>query len=61
MRGGSAYHVLQMVEHVTSPPLPLEAVVSQVRAEMRRRAGDESLRSYLDQLRADAEVRLPAR
>ena len=61
VRGGSAYHVLQMVEHVTSPPLPLEAVVSQVRAEMRRRAGDESLRSYLDQLRADAEVRLPAR
>jgi parvulin-like peptidyl-prolyl isomerase len=60
VRGGSAYHVLQMVERVTSPPLPLEAVESQVRAEMRRRAGDESLRSYLDQLRADAEVRLPA-
>lgn len=60
VRGGSAWHVLQMVERVTSPPLPLEDVESQVRAEMRRRAGDESLRAYLDQLRADAEVRLPA-
>ena len=60
VRGGSAYHVLQMVDHATSPPLPLEAVDSQVRAEMRRRAGDDSLRSYLDQLRDDANVRLPA-
>lgn len=61
IRGGSAYHVLQMVERVTSPPLPLVEVETQVRAEMRRRAGDESLRSYLEQLREDAEVRLPAR
>ncbi|MEE2672728.1 MAG: peptidylprolyl isomerase [Myxococcota bacterium] len=60
VRGGSAYHVLQMVDHTTSPPLPLEAVDSQVRAEMRRRAGDDSLRAYLDQLRDDADVRLPA-
>lgn len=59
VRGGSAWHVLQMVERVTSPPQPLEAVASQVRAEMRRRAGDESLRAYLDRLRDDAEVRLP--
>jgi parvulin-like peptidyl-prolyl isomerase len=59
VRGGSAYHVLQMVERVTSPPLPLAAVESQVRAEMRRRAGDENLRAYLDQLRADADVRIP--
>ena len=58
VRGGSAWHVLQMVERITNPPLPLEAVESQVRAEMRRRAGDDSLRAYLDQLRADAEVRL---
>ena len=59
VRGGSAWHVLQMVERITSPPRSLEAVASQVRAEMRRRAGDDSLRAYLDQLRADAEVRLP--
>jgi len=60
VRGGSAYHVLQMIERISSPPLPLEAVDSQVRAEMRRRAGDDSLRSYLDRLRDDADVRLPA-
>lgn len=59
VRGGSAYHVLQMVERITNPPLPLEAVDSQVRAEMRRRAGDASLRTYLDRLRDDADVRLP--
>jgi hypothetical protein len=59
VRGGSAWHVLQMVERVTSPPLLLDAVESQVRAEMRRRAGDESLRAYLDQLRADADLSLP--
>lgn len=59
VRGGSAWHVLVMVERVTSPPLPLEAVESQVRAEMHRRAGDESLRRYLDDLRSQADVRLP--
>lgn len=59
IRGGSAWHVLQMVERVTNPPLPLSAVESQVRSEIRRRAGDESLRAYLDQLRAEAEIRLP--
>lgn len=60
VRGGSAWHVLQMVERVTSPPRPLEAVEPQVRAEMRRRAGDESLRRYLDQLRAEADVQRAA-
>ena len=59
VRGGSAWHVLQMVERVTNPPLSLESVESQVRAEMRRRAGDDSLRAYLDRLRADATVGLP--
>jgi parvulin-like peptidyl-prolyl isomerase len=59
VRGGSAYHVLQMVQRVTAPSLPLSAVEPQVRSEMRRRAGDESLRSYLDTLRERAEIRLP--
>jgi parvulin-like peptidyl-prolyl isomerase len=59
VRGGSAYHVLQMVQRVTAPTLPLLAVEPQVRSEMRRRAGDESLRSYLDMLRERAEIRLP--
>jgi parvulin-like peptidyl-prolyl isomerase len=59
VRGGSAYHVLQMVQRVTAPILPLSTVEPQVRSEMRRRAGDESLRSYLDMLRERAEIRLP--
>ncbi len=59
VRGGSAWHVLVMVERSRSAPQPLERVASQVRAEMRRRAGDESLRSYLRQLREEAELRIP--
>ena len=59
VRGGSAWHVLLLVDRIASPAQPLPVIESQVRAEMRRRAGDESLRSYLDDLRADADVRLP--
>jgi parvulin-like peptidyl-prolyl isomerase len=59
IRGDSAYYVLQMRERISSPPLALADVESQVRAEMRRRAGDESLRSYLERLREDASIRLP--
>ena len=39
---------------------PYQPFLDIVAAEMRRRAGDDSLRAYLDQLRADADVRLPA-
>ncbi len=60
VRGGSAWYVLQMVERASSPPQPLEVVESQVRAEMRRRAGDQSLRSYLDRLRTEADLRFPS-
>ncbi len=59
IRGDGAYHVLQMRERVSNPPQALADVESQVRAEMRRRAGDESLRSYLERLRKDASIRLP--
>jgi hypothetical protein len=59
IEAGGAWHVLQMVDHVRNPARPLAAVESQVRAEMRRRAGDESLRSYLAELRADATVDVP--
>ena len=59
IRGSGAYHVFRMLERVESPAPELADVESQVRAEMRRRAGDESLRAYLDQLRTDATIRLP--
>jgi len=59
IEAGSAWHVLQMVERVENPPLPLSAVESSVRAELRRRAGDESLRTYLAELREGASIRVP--
>jgi parvulin-like peptidyl-prolyl isomerase len=59
IRGSGAYHVFRMLERVENPAPELADVESQVRAEMRRRAGDESLRAYLDQLRTDATIRLP--
>ncbi len=58
VRGGSAFHVLQLVDRVSHPPQPLAAVEAQVRAEFRRRAGDRSLRTYLDRLRDAASIRL---
>ena len=58
VRGGSSYHVLQMVAREPAHVLPLASVASQVRAEMQRRAGDAALRAYLDDLRSRADIRL---
>ena len=59
VRVASGYFVLQMVARTppSSPSLP--AVATQVRAEMRKRAGDEQLKAYLNTLRNRAEIRLP--
>lgn len=53
---GAAWHVLQLVDRKDELAQPLSAVEPQVRAEMRRRAGDESLRAYLTALRDEAVV-----
>ena len=37
---------------------PLDEIREEVRAELRRRAGDAALRAYLDELRARADVRV---
>jgi hypothetical protein len=59
VRVASAYFVLQMVAR-TAPASPsLTRVAPQVRAEMRKRAGDEQLKEYLNMLRNRAEIRLP--
>jgi parvulin-like peptidyl-prolyl isomerase len=50
------YLVLVMVERSENRARELEAVEVQVRAEMRRRAGDRLLRERLDALRARADV-----
>jgi len=59
VRGGSAYFVLQMVARTPPFSPSLSAVEPQVRAEMRKRAGDEQLKAYLNMLRNRAEIRLP--
>jgi parvulin-like peptidyl-prolyl isomerase len=56
VRSSSGYHVLQMVERQADTLPPLDEIRPQVSAEFRRRAGEQALRSYLDELRASAEV-----
>jgi hypothetical protein len=59
VRVASAYFVLQMIARTLPSSPSLSAVEPQVRAEMRKRAGDEQLREYLNMLRNRAEIRLP--
>jgi len=56
IRSAQGYHVLALVERQAGGAPPLEAIVPQVRAEIRRRTDDRLLRDRLDQLRADADV-----
>ena len=56
IRSAQGYHVLSLVERDPGGAPPLEEIVPQVRAELRRRADDRLLRERLDQLRAEADV-----
>jgi hypothetical protein len=56
VRTAQGYHVLVLLARIPSQALPLAEVEPQVRAEMRRRAGDRALRERLDELRAEGEV-----
>ncbi len=56
VRSAQGYHVLALVERDPGGAPPLEEIVPQVRAELRRRADDRVLRERLDQLRAEADV-----
>jgi parvulin-like peptidyl-prolyl isomerase len=56
VRSGVGLHVIQLVER-EPPRIPdFEDVAPQVASEWRRRAGDEALRAYLDELRAASDV-----
>jgi parvulin-like peptidyl-prolyl isomerase len=57
-RAATGYQVLQLLERAPGFAPPLAEVESEVRAEMRRRAGDRALREYLDDLREEADVRV---
>ena len=53
---GSGWRVVVLVARDDGFVPPLEAVEDEVRAELRRRAGDEALRAYLAELRDRAEL-----
>ncbi len=56
LRTNNGAYVLQMVDRESSSSPPLAEVEEQVRAEMRRRAGDDAVRGALESLRAQGEV-----
>jgi parvulin-like peptidyl-prolyl isomerase len=56
VRSGMGYHVLQVLERQPDVTPALAEIESQVIAEFRRRAGDQALRAYLDDLRSRADV-----
>ena len=58
LRGPAGWQLLRLVEREPARVPRFEDVEAQVRAEHRRRAGDEALRRYLERLRAQAEVEL---
>jgi peptidylprolyl isomerase len=58
LRSPQGYHVLQLREREATRTPPLAEIEEQVRAEIRRRAGDRALRERLDELRARGEVRV---
>lgn len=57
IRTAGGYRVIQVVERGAPRVPPLSEIEAEVRAELRRRAGDEALRSYLMELRRAGEVR----
>lgn len=57
IRSAGGYQVLVLVERTDPEVPPLGEIAPEVRAEMRRRAADEALRSYLDELRRSGDVR----
>jgi parvulin-like peptidyl-prolyl isomerase len=57
-RSSTGYHVLQLVQREPGFTPPLADVADEVRAEVRRRASERALRTYLDDLRARADVRV---
>ena len=56
VRAAGGYHVLRLVAREMNRAPELAEVEAEVRAEWRRRAGDEALRAYLDELRRRAAI-----
>ncbi|GIW43557.1 MAG: peptidylprolyl isomerase [Candidatus Binatia bacterium] len=56
VRSATGYHILTVLERRSGEPPPFEEIRAQVAAEFRRRAADQALRTYLDELRARATI-----
>ncbi len=56
VESGGSWWVVRMLEREPGEIPPLAEVEDQIRAEMRRRAGESALRRYLDELRARSDV-----
>jgi len=56
VRSNTGYHVLQLVERQADSAPALDEIKPEVIAEFRRRAADQALRAYLDDLRSRADV-----
>jgi parvulin-like peptidyl-prolyl isomerase len=56
VRSSMGFHVLQVLERQPDAPRPFTEIRPQVLAEYRRRAGEQALRRYLDELRRRADV-----
>ncbi len=58
VRTAGGFRVLQLLEREPERTPPLREIQTEVLAEFRRQAGDRALRSYLDELRARAEIQI---
>jgi parvulin-like peptidyl-prolyl isomerase len=58
VRSAGGFRVLRLVEREPLRAPPFEEIEEEVRAELRRRRGDEALRAYVEDLRGRAEVRI---
>ncbi|MGH7895757.1 MAG: peptidyl-prolyl cis-trans isomerase [Candidatus Binatia bacterium] len=58
VRSSMGFHVLQIAERTAAVVPPFEEIEDHVRAEVRRRADETSLRASLDALRRAADVRV---
>lgn len=56
VRSGAGYHVLLVIDRQAAKTPQFAEFEPRIRAEWRRRAGDEALRSYLDELRNRADL-----
>ena len=58
LASGTSWVILALVEKLPGKTPPLAAIRDQVLREYQRRGNDQALRDYLDELRANADVRI---